>query len=182
MTPGWQRRLSLALVLILLAASPALAGCAQVQVIDADRPTETPTPYSELTSQREPRDLAILGIEFNPPLRYEEVVAAGRMTMLVAVENRGLLAEANVQVEARLVGAGDSDLLADRTEQLDVIAPGEVRLVRFDSLSLVPYRPSYLLTVIVSPAAGEANLADNQRTYKLSVSVPSASATPTTTP
>lgn len=172
MTPGWQRRLSVALLMTFLAASPALAGCVQVQVTDADRLANTPTPYSELTSPREGRDLAILGIEFNPPLRYEDVAAAGRMTMLVAVENRGLQAETGVHVEARLVGASDADELARRTERLDTIAPGEVRVVQFDGLSLVPYRPSYILTVTVSPAAGESRLADNQRSYKLSVSVP----------
>ncbi len=180
MTPRWQRRLTTALLMVLLAASPALAACVQVQVTDADRPAETPTPYTELTSPRDMHDLAILGIEFNPPLRYEEVAAAGRMTMLVAVENRGLSAESSVQVEARLLGSGETDVLARRTVRLDDIAPGEVGLVRFDNLSLVPYRPAYLLTVTVSPAAGESRLTDNQRSYRLSVSVPSAA--PATTP
>ena len=182
MTPDWQRRLSVALLMVLLATSPALAGCVQVQVTDADRPTTTPTPYSELTSPREARDLAILGIEFNPPLRYEEVVSAGRMTMMVAVENRGLMAEADVQVEARLVGTGDGDELIRRTERVDAIAPGEVRVVGFDNLSLVPYRPAYILTVTVNPATDETRLSDNQRTYRLSVSVSSIPATPATAP
>jgi hypothetical protein len=178
MRPRLVSRAAVALLLALLLATPLLAGCVQVQVTDDDHDTNTPTPYSELTSPREVRDLAILGIEFNPPLKFEEVIAAGKITLLVAVENRGLTVESGVGVEARLVGAAETDVLVRRSERIDVLAPGEVKLVRFENMALVPYRPAYMLTVAVSPAADEVHLADNQRSYRLQVSVPSATATP----
>ena len=180
MTPRRRNRIALLCLIGLLLASPMVAGCVQVQVTDADDLTATPTPYSEIVSPREARDLAILGIEFNPPLRYEDVVAAGRLTMMAAVENRGVSAEYDVVVEARLVGSSDSDVLVRRTERLQSIAPGEVRLVRFESMALIPYRPAYLMTVSVAPVPGETHVSDNQRSYRLAVSVPSS--TPTSVP
>jgi hypothetical protein len=181
MKPRLVNRVALALLLALLLASPLVAGCVQVQVTDEDRVTVTPTPYGELTSPREIRDLAILGIEFNPPLKFEEVIAAGKVTLLVAVENRGLTVENDVTVEARLVGAAETDVLVHRSDRIDALAPGEVKLVRFDNMALVPYRPAYVLTVAVSAAPGEVRLADNQRSYRLQVSVPSATPTSATT-
>ncbi len=178
MKPKLVNRMALASLLALLLASPLLAGCVQVQVTDEDRQTATPTPYGELTSPREVHDLAILGIEFNPPLKFEEVIAAGKVTLLVAVENRGLTVENAVSVEARLVGAAETDVLVRRSDHIDTLAPGEVKLVRFDNMALVPYRPVYVLTVAVAPAPGEIRLTDNQRSYRLQLSVPTA--TPTT--
>jgi hypothetical protein len=178
MKPRLANRLALALMLALLLATPLLAGCVQVQVTDEDHEAATPTPYSELTSPRELRDLAILGIEFNPPLKFEDVIAAGKVTLLVAVENRGLLVENAVTVEARLVGANETDVLVRRGDRIETLAPGEVKLVRFENMALVPYRPAYVLTVAVSPAPGEVRLADNQRSYRLQVSIPSATPMP----
>ena len=117
MKPRLVNRVALALLLALLLATPLLAGCVQVQVTDAGRETVTPTPYGELTLPREVRDLAILGIEFNPPLEFQEVIAAGKVTLLVAVENRGLTVENGVVVEARLVGATETDVLVRRSDR-----------------------------------------------------------------
>jgi hypothetical protein len=178
MKPKLVNRVALGLLLAVLLATPLLAGCVQVQVTDEGRETVTPTPYGELTLPREVRDLAILGIEFNPPLKFQEVIAAGKVTLLVAVENRGLTVENAVVVEARLVGANETDVLVRRSDRIDALAPGEVKLVRFDNLVLVPYRPAYMLTVAVSPAPGEVRLADNQRSYRLDVSIPSPTPTP----
>ena len=173
MKPRRLDRFVLAGLVTLLLASPLLTGCVQVQVTDEGPDAVTPTPYTELATPREARDLAILGIEFNPPLRYEEVVAAGRLELLVAVENRGLSVESRVVVDAQLAGAGESDALVKRSETLESIAPGEVRLVRFDSIGLLPYKETYVMTVSVSAAPGETRTSDNQRVYRLSVSVPS---------
>lgn len=178
MIPKLVNRVALALLLTLLTATPLLAGCVQVQVTDEDRETATPTPYGELTSPREVRDLAILGIEFNPPLKFEEVIAAGKVTLLVAVENRGLTVENGVSVEARLVGAAETDVLVRRSDRIDALAPGEVKLIRFENMALVPYRPAYVLTVAVAPAPGELRVVDNQRSYRLQISIPTATPTP----
>ena len=179
MKPRWLNRIALACLATLLLASPLLAGCVQVQVTDEGRDAATPTPYTELASPREARDLALLGIEFNPPLKFEEVVAAGRLALVVAVENRGLSIESQVDVEARLTGVGETDELVKRSQTVESIAPGEVRLVRFESMVLLPYRSAYVMTVSVLPVTGETRTADNQRSYRLSLSVPTS--TPVTT-
>jgi hypothetical protein len=168
------RRAPLAMLLALLVAGPLLAGCVQVQVTDERADAATPTPYGVLASPPQDDDLAILGIEFNPPLRFEEVLAAGKLAMLVAVENRGSFTEGPVSVEAVLVGLTDADKILDRTAQLDSIAPGEVKLVRFENLSLIPYRPSFTMTVSVRAVPGETRIADNERTYRFQVVVPPA--------
>jgi hypothetical protein len=185
MKPSLVNRVALASLLALLLATPLLAGCVQVQVTDDNREPVTPTLYGELTSPREVRDLAILGIEFNPPLQFQEVIAAGKVTLLVAVENRGLIVEEGVVVEAHLVGANETDVLVRRADRIGTLAPGEVKLIRFENMALVPYRPAYVLTVAVAPASGESRVTDNQRSYRLQVSVPSStppSPTPTPTP
>jgi hypothetical protein len=178
MKPRLVNRAALTVLLALSLAMPLLAGCVQVQVTDEGHETDTPTPYGELTSPREVRDLAIMGIEFNPPLQSEQVIAAGKLTLLVAVENRGLTVENAVLVEARLAGSGETDILVQRGERIETLAPGEVKLVRFENMALVPYRPAYVLTVAVAPAPGEFRLADNQRSYRLQVSIPSVMPTP----
>ena len=178
MKPWWQRRIAVACLATLLLTSPLLAGCVQVQVTDEGRDAATPTPYTELAFPREARDLAILGIEFNPPLRYEEMASLGRLALVVAVENRGQSVESDVMVEARLAGTGEADVLMRRSEQLESIAPGEVRLVKFEGLSPVPYRSAYSMTITVSTAPGETHTIDNQRTYRLSVTLPGVTPSP----
>lgn len=177
----WRNRIAAACLAGVLLASPLLSGCVQVQVTAEVPNAATPTPYTQLESPRESRDLAILGIEFNPPLRAEEVVAAGRLAMLVAVENRGLSEESQVVVEASLTGAGEAEALVKRSEILKSIAPGEVRLVRFESLALLPYRSAYVMTVSVPPLPNETRTADNVRSYRLSLTVPSTTPVPTIT-
>lgn len=172
MKPWWQRRIAVACLATLLLTSPLLAGCVQVQVTDEGRDAATPTPYTELAFPREARDLAILGIEFNPPLRFDEIIAARRVALVVAIENRGLAVESQVVVDAWLTGSGETQELIKRSEILESIAPGEVQLVRFESMSLLPYRSAYVMTVSVTPAPGETRTSDNQRSYRLSVSVP----------
>jgi len=172
-------RTALSLVLALSLIALLLTGCGQV-VITKEEVTNTPvpTPYGVLTAPGGGHDLAVLGIEFNPPLRYDAVVAAGRLALLVAVENRGSYLEENVQVEARLLGLTESDEILKRTTYLDVLAPGEVKVARFENLQLLPYRPNYTLVVTVPPLPGETRLADNQRIYRFRVILPASTPLP----
>ncbi len=172
MKPKLIHRLTLGILVALLLTSPLLLGCVQVQVTGEKRDEATPTPYGVLSSPREEHDLAILGIEFSPPLKYEEIAAAGKLALLAAVENRGSSVESNVVLEARLTGITDTDRILSRSENLPSIAPGEVGLLHFENLFLIPYRPSYVLTVIVLPVPGEVHVADNQRTYRFQIVFP----------
>ena len=159
-------------VTITFLALPVLAGCAQVEVVDrfplpADKmasiPTRTPAEH----------DLAVLAIDFDPPLEYEQLtVSPEGVTLLVAVENAGVHTETNVKVEAELSSDGGRNLIARRTGYIDTIAPGEVKIVRFKNLSRIPYRLTYRLRVRVLPVQGETNTANNQRGYDLYVIEP----------
>lgn len=163
-----------AILILTLSIISLLPGCGQVVITTNEEVTSTPmpTPYSSLSAPSEGHDLAILGIELNPPLRYNEVLTTGRLALLVAVENRGTYLERDIPVEARLLGVSESDEILRRTTHLDVIAPGEVKIARFEILRLLPYRPTYTLVVTVLPLPEETHLSDNQRTYRFRVILP----------
>ena len=173
MKPNTARRLALGCVIALLLLSPLVSGCAQVQVTDEKAEDEsTPTPYGVVAWPAEDHDLAILGIEFSPPLRFADVIAAGKLTLLVALENRGNSRESDVIVEARLVDSADVEIIPRRSQQLASMGPGEVKLVRFEDLAFIPYRPAYVMTVSVLPVPGEVRTIDNQRSYRFQLIVP----------
>ena len=160
---------SLTVTITTLLALLALAGCARVEVVDrfppstdeiASIPTQTPAKH----------DLAVLAIDFDPPLEYEQLTASPEgVTLLVAVENSGLCTETDVKVKVELSSDEGHNLIVRRISYIDAIAPGEVKIARFKNLSRIPYRPTYRLRVQVLPVQGEVNKANNRRGYDLYV-------------
>ncbi|MBI5956225.1 MAG: hypothetical protein HY871_04415 [Chloroflexi bacterium] len=126
---------------------------------------ETPTPFVVSLPSDAAHDLAIMGIDFDPPLKYELVAAAGKLQLLVAVENAGTQVEYNVAVEARLVGGQEGDVLLRRTQLIEVLAPGEIKIARFENLSVPPLRDSYILVIDLPLVPEETNAGNNQRVY-----------------
>ena len=160
------------LILVLLTAmlcSASLSGCGGVTVAE-----QVPAPLAEMsrteTALPGAHDLAILAIDFNPPLECKELWAEqGEVTLLIAVENRGLCHEKEVRVCASLSDCYSSETLLRQSTTLPELAPGQVRVVRFAGISNVPRRSAYLLQVEVSPPEGERALDDNARTYELTI-------------
>ena len=158
------RRGTLGLMLAL--ALTVLPGCtSDIEVLQPAGPAGAATVVPQ------EHDLALVAVEFDPPLSSAQVLADG-VTLLVAVENRGLTDEQNVGVTARLCeqasGGGQVELLAE-TITLDMLRPGEIRAVRFTQVSQLPLRADYGLVLELMPVPGESYLADNARTYDIRV-------------
>lgn len=157
-----------------------LSGCsgaievtdASDQAITKEVSTHAPLPAAQMLALPE-RNLSIVGVDFDPPLEQQKIMRRGSLTLLVAVENEGLHPESEVRVRARLLAdtntaAGEPLLEDERT--LKVIAPGEVAVVRFESLERIPLYPRYRLEIGILPIPGETTLTDNERSFDIAVS------------
>jgi len=117
--------------------------------------------------------LAVLAIDFDPPLEYEQIVVKGEQaTLLVAVENIGLQTATGVKVKARLSAYDDDTPILEKTCYIDTIAPGQIKIARFKDISRIPYRQAYHLQVWVLPVFGEVGMANNQKSYDLYITMP----------
>jgi hypothetical protein len=112
--------------------------------------------------------VAVLAIEFDPSLEYEQIMARGEQaTLLVAVENIGLQTEAEIKVKAQLSPYEDDTPILEKTCYIDTIAPGQIKIARFKGISHIPYRRDYRLKVWIVPVPGEISIANNQKSYDL---------------
>jgi hypothetical protein len=157
---------------IMMLTSLSLAGCAEVRIVDrAPASLDTLSP-SEARTPVDEHDLAVLAIDFDPSLEYDQIVAKGEQaTLLVAVENIGLQTATDVEVKARLSAYEDDTLLLEKTCHIDTIAPGQIKIARFRGISDISYRPAYRLKVWVLPVSGEIGMANNQKSYDLLVNM-----------
>ena len=134
----------------------ALAGCVQVEVVGG-LPSPGATSSATVATPSPPtseHDVAVLAVDFEPALEYEHIISDSEgITLLVAVENTGLWAEIDVQVEARLSSYKSDDPILEDVRAIDAIAPGEIKIVRSKTPSRIPYRPAYRLRVHVLPDA-----------------------------
>jgi hypothetical protein len=159
--------LAVALLLVLL----ALVGCIEVEVRDAT--TEASTPDESTGPSPEEgieHNLAILAVDFEPPLDYQQLIIRRRaIELLVAVENTGTSTERDVTVRARLSTPEDSDLILARGAIVASIAPGEIQVVRFGRMGRLPYHQLYHLEVLVEPVEGETSLGDNGKAFDIEI-------------
>jgi len=159
---AWLHLKYLMLALVMVALS--LTGCIKIEVIDHQDKADTatsPTP--------DEHDLAILAIDFDPPLDdYEQLLNDPEgITLMIAVENTGLSTENDGLVKTQLTADEGETILLERSVEITSIAPGETRVVRFTQIPCPPYRATYQLFVEVVQVPGETNLANNSRTYEL---------------
>lgn len=165
----------LRLVVVFLAlgmASLFLAACGPMEIEE-----QVPAPLTEMQEMDESKpaehDLGILAIDFDPPLDRTEMWAQReQVTLLIAVENRGLSQEEGAEVTAKLADLQETETLLKQSTTLAGLAPGEVEVVRFCGISDLPYRRAYRLEVEVSPCDGEWALADNAKVYDLTIKEP----------
>jgi len=168
----WKRKRSflrtagaLALLALLLVA------CAKVEVVDTTPVPSTPGALSSpLPAGGATHDLAIMAVDFDPPLDYHRPVLPRKsVTLLVAVENIGRSTERDVIVQAQLTSSEDPQFLLAQQASLATIAPGEIQVVRFPPLDNVPRHGSYHLEVKVNPAVGEGKLDDNSKAFDIKI-------------
>jgi len=114
--------------------------------------------------------LAVLTVEFDPPLDYQQLIFRRQsVTLLVAVENLGNTAERDVTVRAELSSPENPDLLLTQGASVASIAPGEIQVVHFSRLGEIPYHQAYHLEVMVDPVAGESELGDNRKAFDIQI-------------
>ena len=167
----WTRSTVLAVALLAVIWG---SGCQSIQVIDRTPSTTEPTPSTQDQSA-DRHNLAVLAVDFDPPLEYAEIVAlrdrGEGITLLVAIENTGTAIERGVMVSVEL-SKGDGQLpFLHKQEEIDVIAPGEIKLVRFKDTE-IPFSYVYQLTVRAVPVDGETHLGDNEKSYDLVIAEP----------
>jgi len=159
------RRLTLIASVVIL----SLVGCSRIEVVDRQEGNdiETPTPSQIAPDEH---DLAILAVDFEPQLDYEQIVTdPDEITLLIAVENTGLSTETNILVEAQLSADEGRTVIVEQSAEITSIAPGETQVVRFSRIPRPPYRPTYQLSVQVVVVPGEANMANNLRIYDINI-------------
>ncbi len=145
-----------------------LTGCTQFQVETRQLDILTTTTH-DVSARPPEHNVAVLAIDFDPPLdTIRSLDDLKAVSLLVAVENTGLASERNltIRAELRLDSREPSPILV-RTATVDQLAPGEVKVVRFQGLSEIPIRTEYWLKVRAIPVVGESDVTDNQRIYRL---------------
>lgn len=149
----------------------ALVSCAEVEVVDKTPEAGTPDLFaSPLKPEDRDHDLAVLAVEFDPPLSYQWLIIRQRaVTLLVVVENTGTDTERNATVRAKLTSSDDPDFVLARDASVESIAPGEVQIVRLARLGEIPYHRSYHLEVSIDPIEGESDLGDNRKAFDIEI-------------
>lgn len=155
--------------LILILISATLLGCqSSIEVVT---PAVAPTILA-VTAVPQAHAVAIIGVDFDPELDYDQIISNGGVTLLVAVENQGQVTETGVELKARLLDTaneGSSRDLLNETVLVDSLAPREVRIVRFNQVSDLPVRERYKLVAELTPVQGERELSDNTRSFDILV-------------
>jgi hypothetical protein len=147
-----------------------LAGCAEVEVIDTTPEAGEVEVFASPLSEESKHDLAVMTVEFDPPLNYQQLIARRQsVALLVVVENRGTITEREVVVEASLTTPQDNALSITQEAIVDHIAPGEIRIVRFGRLDDIPYHETYHLEVAVEPVSGESILGNNRKAFEIQI-------------
>ena len=126
------RRVPPALVLSVLLGLGALAIVIWQGI---DWQTDT-TPVNTVESVRLAEDVAILSIDFDPPLG--SVAGSTRQRALLAVvDNRGTEPQPKLLVEAEVVNADSGATLGKAVERVTNLTPGEVKVVRFERIGQI---------------------------------------------
>ncbi len=155
----------LALVLV------SLVACVDVEVVDKTPIASTPDAFtSPLEVGQENHNLAVLAVDFDPPLDYQQlIVRRESLALLVAVENTGTATERDITVRAQLSTPADPEFVLTQGASVASLAPGEIKVVRFARLGEIPYHQSYYLEVAVDPVDGETDLSDNRRAFDIQI-------------
>ena len=163
-----------ATLVTLIVAVLIASGCVNVEVIDRSSYAIDSTPAVE-QEELEEHNLAVLAVDFDPPLDYEEILdrkSRGEgITLLVAVENTGTSTEQVVLVQVQLSDRSSETVYLSKQGVIETIAPGEIKIVQFRDTD-IPFSYEYELQVSVEPVVGETRLADNHKMYDLLITQP----------
>lgn len=155
----------------LLLILATLAGCAEVEIVDKTPVADTPGQFvSPLRGSEGLHNLAVMAVDFDPPLSYEQLIIRRQaIALLVVVENTGTETERDVMVRAQLSVPEDPEFVLEQESVVASIAPGEVQIVRFSRLGKIPFHRAYHLEVAVEPVDGETDLSDNSKAFDIQI-------------
>jgi hypothetical protein len=159
---------------VLIVATVIVSGCVNIEVID--RSSFTTNSISGVgQDELSEHDLAVLAVDFDPPLVYEEILASKSrgegITLLVAVENTSTNTEQDVSVQVQLSDRNGETVFLHKQGVIETIAPGEIKIVQFRDTD-IPFSYEYELQVSVDAVVGETRLADNRKLYDLLITQP----------
>jgi hypothetical protein len=161
------------LLVALLAVPGALQfGCedgrtARVEV-DKALSRQVPAAAAASRSKAPLHDLAVISLDFDPPLRLLQIDrSTSDVALLAAVDNKGESAEKQVVVIATLRSQEENEVLTQRRAVVEHLSAGQATIVRFDGFARIPRRSGYVLTVSVEAVAGEVDIANNTKTVPL---------------
>lgn len=156
---------------MLVLALVALTGCAEVEVVDTTSPPGPADTFdSPLEAGNGEHNLAVLAVDFDPPLDYQQLIIRRQsITLLVAIENTGTHTERDVTVRAQLSTPEELDLLLTQGVSVASIAPGEIQIVPLARLGEIPYHQTYYLEVRVDAVEGESVLSDNIKGFAVQI-------------
>jgi len=167
-----KRRLALPWIVgVLTLTLLTLGACAEVSVVDITPDASTHSLFISAPAAEEGRhDLAVLAVDFDPPLDYQQLILRQRsVALLVVIENIGTVTERDITVRAQLSALPEDDLLLTQDLYVDRIAPGEIQIVRFEGLGRIPYYDTYQLEVGVDPVDGESDLGNNRKAFDIEI-------------
>lgn len=158
------------LLFVLLLISTFFSGCASLSEAGslslAKASKNTSVIESSSVAAGEARDLAVISLDIDPPLRVLQVghTATNKFALLAAIDNKGKFTEREIVVRAQLRALPENDVLIERSSVISSLAPGEATTVKFVDLPSIPPRSGYELTVIVEPVPGEGITPNNSQT------------------
>lgn len=158
-----KRRVVLVLVLVLFAL---LGGACSHKLEIVPSAPALLAPVATVMPQQ--HDLTIIAVDFDPALDPAQIRDRGGITLLVALENRGMYRESDIRLTAQLLDPGDHMReLSRESVWLSHLDADTLHMVRFGQVSEVPLRNRYRLVVSVAPVTGESMTADNARSYDI---------------
>ncbi|MCL5074160.1 MAG: hypothetical protein M1136_00700 [Chloroflexi bacterium] len=162
--------------LILFLLITLVLGLSSIGCVKMTEVANQPTPEGSLMLSRpvprdEWHDVSIISLDFDPALKSGSLsqTTITRSSLLAAVENKGTQTERNLTVEVRVSGEANGDTLLTRSQTIDLLAAGEVKVVRFGSFEDIPPRADYFVQVRVLPVSAEVDLTNNQKTLHIRV-------------
>jgi hypothetical protein len=133
---GRVRRLGRLRLLPVLCAVVAFAAIALAVWRSWGSPADVPAP-STVDSVPLARDVAVLSVDFDPPLGSTGASARQR-ALLVVVDNRGTDPQSKLVVEAEVLNRDNGAAIGKVVEPINALTPGEVRVVRFEQIGQLP--------------------------------------------
>jgi len=163
----------LARLLICILLLPVVSSCSLNVAANGPSATAaigTSTPVSVSAPGGSWHDLALMSLDFDPPLKPGEMLHIDRPPILLAaVDNKGNQTEKAVIVKLRITGNNDSDPIFTDKQTISSLAQGEAKVVRFDRITSMPHRSAYTVRVEVVPVDGEMNTADNVKEIRVQI-------------